>query len=268
VERKLKAAGLLLMLVLAITCFVTPVGAKAAEDDIRLNVSEAAIAKDNTFRLRVYNVPRNARIVYRSSDNSVAYVDNRGYITGISNGDCVVTATVVTGGSATDTLKCNVTVGPAAVSVKLTKTELVLLAGMKKTLKAIVSPLNTVEKPLFYSSDKKIASVTSIGRVRAKSIGEAVIYAFLVNGEAAECKVYVLSDEDYARYQEEGTLEGILDDNQNGEDPEDPEDPDDPDDEQDTEVTGTPAVTPTPSVEPTDEPEPTSTPSLTGVVQE
>ena len=172
---------------------------------------------------------------------------------------------MVAGGSATDTLKCNVTVGPAAVSVKLTKTELVLLAGMKKTLKAIVSPLNTVEKPLFYSSDKEIASVTSIGRVRAKRIGEAVIYAFLVNGEAAECKVYVLSDEDYARYQEEGTLEGILEDNQNGDDPEDPEDPDD---EQSTEVTGTPAVTPTPSAEPTDEPEPTSTPSLTGVVQE
>ena len=264
-ERKLKAAGLLLILVFAVMCFVSPVGAKAAEDDIRLNVSEAAIAKDNTFRLRVYNVPRNARIVYRSSDNSVAYVDNRGYITGISNGDCVVTATVVTGGSATDTLKCNVTVGPAAVSVKLTKTELVLLTGMKKTLKAIVSPLNTVEKPLFYSSDKEIASVTSIGRVRAKSIGEAVIYAFLVNGEAAECKVYVLSDEDYARYQEEGTLEGILDDNQNGDDPEDPENLDD---EQGTEVTGTPAVTPTPSVEPADEPEPTSTPSLTGAVQE
>ena len=260
-ERKIKAAGLLLVLALALLCFISPVGAKAAEDDVRLNVSEAAIAKDNTFRLRVYNVPRNARIVYRSSDNSVAYVDNRGYITGISNGDCVVTATVVTGGSATDTLKCNVTVGPAAVSVKLTKTELVLLTGMKKTLKAIVSPLNTVEKPLFYSSDKEIASVTSIGRVRAKSIGEAVIYAFLVNGEAAECKVYVLSDEDYAKYQETGTLEGILDDNQDVEDPEDPENPDD---EQGSEVTGTP----TPVVEPTDEPEPTATPSPTGIVQE
>ena len=188
-------------------------------------------------------------------------MDNRGYITGISNGDCVVTATVVTGGSATDTLKCNVTVGPAAVSVKLTKTELVLLTGMKKTLKAIVSPLNTVEKPLFYSSDKEIASVTSIGRVRAKSTGEAVIYAFLVNGEAAECKVYVLSDEDYAKYQETGTLEGILDDNQDVEEPDDPENPDD---EQGSEVTGTP----TPAVEPTDEPEPTVTPSPTGIVQE
>ena len=256
-ERRFKAAGLVFVLALIVMCFVSTVDAKAAEDVARLNVSEVAIAKDNTFRLRVYNVPRNARVVYRSSDNSVAYVDNRGYITGISNGECVVTATVVTGGSATDTLKCSVTVGPAAVSVKLTKTELVLLTGMKKTLKAIVSPLNTVEKPLFYSSDKEIASVTSIGRVRAKSIGEAVIYAFLVNGEAAECKVYVLSEEDYARYIEAGSLEGILDDNQNGDDPDEPENPDD---EQDTEVT----VTPTPEI--TSQPEATAVP--TGTVQD
>jgi uncharacterized protein YjdB len=203
----------------------------------------------------VYNVPRNARIVYRSSDNSVAYVDNRGYITGISNGDCVVTATVVTGGSATDTLKCNVTVGPAAVSVKLTKTELVLLAGMKKTLKAIVSPLNTVEKPLFYSSDKEIASVTSIGRVRAKSIGEAVIYAFLVNGEAAECKVYVLDEDDYKKYTETGTLVGIIE----GYSETDDDGKEDIDNSQITdEGDTTEADDVTPTEEPTKEPTPTS----------
>ena len=114
-----------------------------------------------------------------------------------------------------------------------------------------------MEKPLFYSSDREISSVTSIGRVRAKSIGEAVIYAFLVNGEAAECKVYVLSEEDYTRYLEAGSLEGILDDNQNGDDPDEPENPDD---EQDTEVT----VTPTPEI--TSQPEATAVP--TGTVQD
>ena len=47
-ERKIKAAGLLLVLALSVFCFISPVGAKAAEDDVRLNVSEVAIAKDNT----------------------------------------------------------------------------------------------------------------------------------------------------------------------------------------------------------------------------
>ena len=211
-SRILKLCGCVLVLTLMFVSFSGSKGIKADENEVRLNVSEVAIVKDGVFRLRAYNVPQNSRLIYRSSDTSVAYVDARGYITGISNGECVVTATVVTGNSATQTLKCNVTVGPAAISIKLTKSELVLSVGMKKTLKTILSPLNTVENPVFYSSDKAIASVTSIGRVRAKEIGEAVIFAFLLNGESAECQIYVLSDEDYRLYLENGSLEGIIED--------------------------------------------------------
>lgn len=207
-----KFFGTVLVLTLIFVLVSGSTGIKADENEVRLNVSEVSIVKDGVFRLRAYNVPQNARIIYRSSDTSVAFVDSRGYITGISNGDCVVTATIVTGNTASQTLKCSVTVGPAAISIKLTRSELVLSVGMKKTLKTIVSPLNTVENPVFYSSDKEIASVTSIGRVKAKGIGEAVIFAFLLNGESAECQVYVLSEEDYELYLEAGTLEGIIED--------------------------------------------------------
>ena len=181
-----------------------------AAEDIRLNVSEVSIVKDSSFRLRAYNVPKNARIVYRSSDTSIAFVDNRGFITGISNGECIVTATVVVGSTPSDTLKCSVTVGPAAISIKLTKSEIVLGIGMKKTLKTIISPLNTVEKPVFYSADTLVASVTSIGRVRAKGVGDTNVFAFLLNGESAECRIYVLDENDYERYTETGTLVGII----------------------------------------------------------
>lgn len=183
--------------------------AKAAERTC-FNVSEVSIAKDGVFRLRAYNVPRDAKIHYVSTDTSVAYVDGRGYITGISNGECIVVATVTVGGAAVDVLNCKVTVGPAAISIKLTKSEIVMGVGMKKTLKTIISPLNTVEKPVFYSADKEVASVTSIGRVRAKGIGETSIFAFLMNGETAECRIYVLDEEDYNRYNATGTLVGII----------------------------------------------------------
>lgn len=208
-QRTICFLGLVLLLMLVFTGFSRSVAAKA-DDGVRLNVTEAAIAKDSVFRLRAYNVPKNAKIIYRSSDTSVAFVDNRGYITGIANGECIVTATVVVGNNPADTLKCNVTVGPAAISIKLTKSEIVLGVGMKKTLKTIISPLNTVEKPVFYSSDKSIASVTTIGRVRAKGVGETEVFAFLVNGESAECKVYVLDEDDYQKYNETGTLVGII----------------------------------------------------------
>lgn len=207
----LKFSGLLLFLGLCMTMLSRGVEVYAASD-MRLNVESVAIAKDGTFRLRTYNVPSGARVTYRSTNPEIAFVDKRGYITGISNGECVVNVTVIEGGTATATLQCDVLIGPAAISIKLTKTELVLKAGMKKTLKTLVSPLNTVEKPVFYSSEKSVASVSSIGRVKAKEIGEAVIFAFLENGQSAECSVYVLSDEDYETYLETETLKGIVPD--------------------------------------------------------
>ena len=201
-----------------------------ADEKMKLNVYETAIAKDGIFRLRVYNVPKDASVTYRSSDQSVAFVDGRGYITGISNGECIVTATVSIGKTPLESLSCVVTVGPAAISIKLTKSEIVLGLGMKKTLKTIISPLNTVEKPVFYSSDKAVATVSSIGRVRAKGIGAASIFAFLLNGESAECLVYVLDEDDFSKYNETGTLVGIIE----GYFDEDSEEPDKKVDEQDS----------------------------------
>ncbi len=253
-QRTICFFGLLLLFMIILTGFSTYTQAKA-DETVRLNVTEAAIAKDDVFRLRVYNVPKSAKVVYRSSDTSIAYVDNRGYITGISNGECIVTATVVVDGTPTDILKCNVTIGPAAISIKLTKSEIVLSIGMKKTLKTIISPLNTVEKPVFYSSDKDIASVTTIGRVRAKGVGETEIFAFLLNGESAECKVYVLDEDDYKKYTETGTLVGIIEgysetDDDGKEDIDNSQIPDEGDTTEADDVT--------PTEEPTKEPTPTS----------
>jgi hypothetical protein len=211
-NKKMSIIRLSVMAVLLTLGFVFGSGAKAAwaAESIQLNVEEVAIAKDGVFRLRVYNVPSGGKVTFKSTDTSVAFVDSRGYITGISNGECFVTATVQVGGSVVGFEKCSVTVGPAAISIKLTKSEIVLGVGMKKTLKTIISPLNTVEKPVFYSVDKTVASVTSIGRVRAKGVGETSIFAFLLNGETAECKVYVLDEEDYKKYNATGTLVGII----------------------------------------------------------
>ena len=186
----------------------TPI--KGADNEVRLNVNEVAITKDDKFKLRAYNVPDDASVYFRSSNQSVAIVNNKGYITGISNGECVITVTVVSDEAPTQLLYCNVTVGPAAISVKITKTEVVLAVGMKRTLRTIVSPLNTVEKPVFYCSDTEVAKVSSTGRVKARSTGEASVFALLMNGDPAECKVYVLTEEDYEFYIENGTLEGII----------------------------------------------------------
>ncbi len=234
-----------IMTFLQISCFVLAVclftgfvskcaAVYADETEIKLNVTSVSIAKDETFKLRAYNVPSSARIIYRSGNPDIAFVDGRGYITGISNGECRITATVVDKGAPVAVLTCDVLIGPSAISIKLTKNEIVLKIGSKKTIKTIVSPLNTVEKPVFYSYDKEIASVTSIGRVRAKAVGVTTVFAFLKNNQSAECRIYVLSDEDYEKYTETGTLDEIIEDySPDGE----IEDVEDEDEEEKTELT-------------------------------
>ncbi|MCR5684273.1 MAG: Ig-like domain-containing protein [Lachnospiraceae bacterium] len=131
----------------------------------------------------------------------------------------MVSATIVEDGNAVATLQCNVIIGPAAVSIKLTKTSLVLMTGMQKRLYANVLPLNTVEKPMFGSTDTEIAKVSSVGRVRAVQPGSVQIYAMLDNGECSVCDVTVLNDEDYAKYLDGKSIDEIL--TENAEEPDD-----------------------------------------------
>lgn len=231
---KLKIFGFVLTLCLALSFCITT-KAKAGSD-IKLNVTEVSIAKDETFRLRAYNVPNNARILYRSGNPDVAFVDARGYITGISNGECKVTATVIDRGAPVATLSCNVLIGPAAISIKFTKTELVMEAGKRKTIKYILSPLNTVERPVFYSVDKFVASVTSIGRVRAKNPGITKVFAFLKNECSAECTIYVLDEEEYIEYRESGDLTNFIEKYENADDEDSSEDGDDENSDDDDDV--------------------------------
>ncbi len=197
----IKFLGFLLFFGLCITMLSKGVAAHA-DSEVKLNVKSVSIIKEGTFRLKVYNLSETQKVLFRSANPSIATVKQNGIVTGVSNGTTVITAAVFENDTVVATLQCDVLIGPAAISIKLTKSELVLAVGMSKTLKTIISPLNTVESPVFYSSDSAVAAVSSSGRIRAKEIGEVQIFAFLANGQNAICTVKVLSEEDYALYLE------------------------------------------------------------------
>ncbi len=79
-----------------------------------------------------------------------------------------------------------------AGKVKLNKKTLTLKKGKKASLKATISPKNTTNKKLKWSSSKpKIASVTQKGVVKGLKKGKATITVKTVNGKKATCKVQV-----------------------------------------------------------------------------
>ena len=202
--------GLILSFGLCITMLSKVAPVSAAENEPKLNVSSVSVILNGSYRLKVYNLTDGQYVTYRSSDPSIADVSPTGKVTGNSCGTAVVTATVRDDHSTVATLRCEVLIGPAAVSIKLTKTAIVLQVGKSKLLRTVIYPLNTVEEAKFYSTASDVAKVSTAGRVRAASEGVTKVYAILMDGTYDVCEVTVLSEENYQRYRDGEALKDIL----------------------------------------------------------
>lgn len=171
---------------------------------VKLNVQAKSMVKDTTFRLRVYNVTETQKVSYKSSDAEVASISKKGIITASKIGTATITVTVKDSESGTSTtLTCEITVGPPAISIKLTLNEIVLELEKKTSLKAILKPNTTAEIAAFYCLNPEIATVSATGKVTAKAVGEATIIAEIANGKYDVCVVTIV--EPPVEKQEEGT---------------------------------------------------------------
>ena len=197
---------------------VSGVKAKAADTDPKLNLESCDVTVGGECWLRVYNSADllDRSIIFRSSDPSIATVNRKGQITGRNCGDVVITVIVKSGGSVVSTLQCDVHIGPAAVSIRFTSKKLVLKEGTARRIYPLVIPKNTVEKPIYWSDDTSIATISAYGTVRAQSIGSVDVHGMIDNGDSDVCRVTVLSADDYEDYNiGRRSLEDILSDMSN-----------------------------------------------------
>lgn len=81
-------------------------------------------------------------------------------------------------------------------SVTLNYSKYSLKVGQSKTLVATLTPASSKEKVTWYSSNNKIATVSSNGKVTAKKAGTVTITAKTSNGLKATCKVTVKAKND------------------------------------------------------------------------
>lgn len=131
-------------------------------------------------------------VSWKSSNTKVATVTKR------ANGKCVVVAGKTPGrATLTVTLKSNkkayVTVTVRSVkTTKITgvKSSLVLRVKKTATLKPVLTPRTSTEKITYKSSNTKVATVTSAGKIIAKKKGTAYIYV-KSGSKTVKCKVVV-----------------------------------------------------------------------------
>lgn len=165
----------------------------------RLTVNDLTLVVDDSYTLRVRNVDKDSEqsVIYKSSDTDVASVkykkrtDTKAEITANSVGTATITVFIKEGAKSVKTLKCSITVGPPAQSVKFVDSKVELEVGEKTTLKAILLPGNTAEGAQFESSDTEIAAVTKSGCVVAKAKGTVTITVSISNGTTDTCTILV-----------------------------------------------------------------------------
>ena len=133
----------------------------------------------------------NNTLTWESNKPGVVSVDNSGNITGISNGDAVITVKTTNGKSAT----CNVTVKTSPQSISLNKGNTTLDLNGTKTEKLTVtfnpSSTNTNNGLTWRSDNTGIVSVDTSGNITAKSNGTTTITVTTTNGKKATCSVTV-----------------------------------------------------------------------------
>lgn len=175
------------------TCTVTVNSKVISVESVSLDKTTAEITEGETLTLTATIKPDNAtnkKVIWSSSNSSVATVDEGGTITAIASGSASITAKTEDGGkTATCSVKVNAQTHPVE-SVELNKTSASLKVGETTTLTATVKPDNASDKTVTWSSsDASVASVEN-GVVTAKKIGTATITA-KAGGKTATCSITV-----------------------------------------------------------------------------
>lgn len=165
--------------------FIDVQNIKLSKKEVTLG-TKGKIAKTT---LTVKSTPETAfvkKTVWKSSDDKVVTVKN-GELSAVGKGKATITCTVTGITGMTHTSKCSVEV--TEQKVKLNKSSVTLTKGEKETLKASVSPKESVT---WYSNDKSIAKVNDKGVITAVKAGKTTVYAKSKSGvKSAKCIVTV-----------------------------------------------------------------------------
>lgn len=170
-----------------ITVVVTPTGISVPDsvtlsmgDNINASIEATVTPEDAT----------DVVIEYSSSDESIATVDNTGYITAIAAGEADVTAIIADTGLAAT---CHVIVTPAIESMDMSKSSMTMKPGATGTLSVAVSPEDAdISGMTWTSTNEAVATVDQEGNVTAVADGTATITATIGN-TSATCDVTVSS---------------------------------------------------------------------------
>ncbi|MGE7091108.1 Ig-like domain-containing protein [Lysinibacillus sp. NPDC048646] len=154
-------------------------------ESITLDKNNLELFEGDSEKLTATVTPDSANVIWMSSDESIATVDQNGNVIAIKEGVITVTAQVP---NSNLTANCVVIVkkrgNTESESITLDRNVLELLEGSQDKLTATVLPEDSLNKNVIWSSsDETIATIDQNGNVTAIREGEATIFAKVENTE-------------------------------------------------------------------------------------
>lgn len=176
------------------TCKITVI--KPVESLV-LTENMIKVEEGKDYQLNALITPSDAsvhKIIWTSSDTSVAVVDNTGKVTGVKEGVCTITATAEDGAGAFDRCAVTVTKTIRATSITVNPQDATMIVGESREITARMKPTNTTEVYSWISSDDSVATVDENGKVTAVGTGSATITAVTdISGIEGSFKVTVIA---------------------------------------------------------------------------
>ena len=170
---------------------VCTVTVKKPVSSVKLNFTSRTLNINQSLQLKATVDPTDASektVNWESSNTKVATVDKNGLVKAISKG----TATIKASCDGKEAV-CKITVKKPVSSVKLNYTKKTMYTRQSVQLRATVYPTDASNRAVVWSSSNpKVATVSSTGKVTTKARGTAVITAKAKdNGKYARCTITV-----------------------------------------------------------------------------
>lgn len=159
----------------------TTTEANAKVSDIRITRNEMVLnVGEGDLSAYVTMLPTNAgnkAEMWSSSDESIAIVDNEGWVVGIGEGECFITVTSVDNPAVYAKIKVTVNDTKSVKSIRLSRTAMTMQAGTGELAARVTMLPETAlnKKEIWTSSQPDVATVDSEGWVTALKPGNTII---------------------------------------------------------------------------------------------
>ena len=163
---------------------------------ISINKTAVNIIVGDSLTVKATVKPNNSTyrgVIWSSSNENVAVVNDKGKITAIAEGNCIIYAKAKDNSKKSAKLIVTVTKKVASSGITVANQELTLVRGERKLVQTVLSPANTTDGIRWSSDNNAVATVDKkTGLIVAKSVGTAVITVMTDSGKTARITVTVV----------------------------------------------------------------------------